>query len=314
MISRFLKASGLLLLLAALLLLVPKAAAQSDNVATEKEKAEDAKNALKRKTTHFENGNQAMKDAQAIRQQLQAAANDQRPTLLAKMKANYQTAITEYQQALQDTEVKDENGVHVIGLIGVIRNGLVSQQKAVDMLVRDKDLPVILGNLGMAYSGAEEYQDAITMLQQAVILKPAATTYMELGTDLAQVGKTPEATATCDKILTADSAAKGLQAGCLRNIAIALTNKGKAVEAVTPLQRATQRNPQDALAWKLLGDALSSTITTKSEDGMIVYVIPSGTVEAYQKYLELQPSGPHAAQVKAALEALAQMTKRGSTP
>ena len=313
MTSWFLKASGLVLLFVALLL-VPRATAQSDNVQSEKDKQEEAKTRSKSKKTHFENGNQAMKDAQAIRQQLQTAANDQRPTLLAKMKTDYQGAVTEYQQALQDTEVRDENGVHVIGLIGIIRNGLVSQQKAVDMLVQDKDLPVILSNLGMAYSGAEEYQDAIAMLQQAAVLKPAATTYMELGTDLAQVGKTPEATATCDKIITVDDAAKGLQAGCLKNIAIVLMNEGRTPEAVAPLQKATQLNPQDAVAWKLLGDALSSSVTTKLEHGQTAYIIPSGTVEAYQRYLELQPNGPYAAQVKAALEALAQMTKRGSTP
>jgi hypothetical protein len=40
-----------------------------------------------------------MQDAQAIRQQLQTATNYQNSTLLAKMKADYQTAITEYEQA-----------------------------------------------------------------------------------------------------------------------------------------------------------------------------------------------------------------------
>jgi hypothetical protein len=103
--------------------------------------------------THFANGNQAMQDAQAIRQQLQTAANYQEPTLLAKMKADYQTAITEYEQALEDTRVSDEDSVRVIGLLGIMRNGLVSQEKAVEMLVQNKDLPVILSNLGMAYGG-----------------------------------------------------------------------------------------------------------------------------------------------------------------
>jgi len=263
---------------------------------------------------HFANGNQAMQNAQAIRQQLQTAASDQKPALLTKMKADYQTAITEYEQALQETEVRDEDGLHVIGLIGVIRNGLVSQEKAVDMLVQDKDLPVILSNLGMAYSGTEQYQEAINMLQQAAVLKPAAATYMELGTDFAQVGKMPDATATCDKILTVDPMARSMQAGCYKNVAIVLTNKGKLADAIIPLQNATQLNPQDALAWQLLGDALSSTITTKSERGEIVYVIPPGTIEAYEKYLQLQPNGSYAGQVKNALEALAQLAKHVSTP
>lgn len=137
---------------------------------------------------------------------------------------------------------------------------------------------------------------------------------MELGTDFAQVGKMPDATATCDKILAADPAAKNMQAGCYKNVAIVLTNKGKLADAIEPLQKATQLNPQDALAWKLLGDALTNTITSKSEGGRMVYVIPPGTVEAYQGYLQLEPSGPYAGQVRAALEGFAQLAKPASTP
>jgi len=258
---------------------------------------------------HFANGNQAMQHAKEVRQQLQTATSDQKPTLLARMKEDYQTAITEYEQALEETEVRDENGLQAIGKIGVIRNGLVSQQKAVDMLVQDKDLPVILSNLGLAYGGIGQYQVAINTLEQASMLKPAVGTYMELGTDLAQVGEVPEATAACDKILTVDATAKIAQAGCYKNVAIVLTNKGKAPDAIAPLQKATLLNPKDALAWKLLGDSLSSTITFESKDGKIVYVIPPGTLEAYQRCLQLDPNGPYAGQAKSALEGFAQLTK-----
>ena len=261
---------------------------------------------------HFEKGNNMMQAAKAIRQQLQTATSDQKPTLLAKMKEDYQTAITEYEQALEDTEVRDENSVQVIGKIGVIRNGLVSQQKAVEMLVQDKDLPVILSNLGLAYGGVGQYEEAVNTLERAVMLKPAVGTYIELGTDLAQLGKMPEAIAACDKVLTVDPTAKNMQAGCYKNVAIVLTNKGKLLDSIAPLQKVTVLNPQDALAWKLLGDCLLSTITSKSQDGKIVYVIPQGTVEAYQRYLQLDPNGSYAGQVKAALAGLAQFTNSSS--
>src|SRR5260370_6216398 len=169
---------------------------------------------------------------------------------------------------------------------------IVSQQKAVDRLVQDKDLPLILSNPGLAYGGVGEYQEAITMLQQAAILKPAAGTYMELGTDLAQVGRVPEATAACDKVLTVDPAAKNMQSGCYKNLAIVLTNKGDLAYAITPLQKATQLNPQDALAWKLFCDALTNAITSKSEYGKRVYVILPGTIDAYHRYLRLEPYSP----------------------
>jgi tetratricopeptide (TPR) repeat protein len=284
-------------------------AEQQTDIKTAAKTKDDAVKRSELMKPHFANGNQAMQDARAIRQQLQTAPSDQKPTLIARMKEDYQRAITEYEQVIEETEVRDENGLTVIGKIGVIRNGLVSQQKAVDMLVQDKDLPVILSNLGLAYGGVGQYQVAVNTLEQAAMLKPAVGTYMELGTDLAQVGKMPEAMAACDKILTVDPTAKNMQAGCYKNVAIVLTNKGKLLEAIAPLQRVTLLNPQDALAWKLLGDSLLSTITSKSQDGKIVYVIPPGTLEAYRRYLELDPNGPYAAQVQSALEGFAQLTR-----
>ena len=281
---------------------------------TDKEKQDEPKNRSKSKKSHFVRANQAMQDAQSIRQRLESASLEQKVLLLNEMKRLYETAIDEYQQTLQDTEVQDANGVRVIGLIGVIRNGLISQEKAVQMLVQDPDLPVILSNLGMAYGGTGEYQEAITVLQQAAILKPAAKTYMELGTDLAQVDKLREGAAACDKIQSVDPAAKDMQAGCYRNVAIVLTNHGKLAEAVAPLEKATQINPQDAPAWKLLGDALMNSITSKSENGQVVYVVPPGTKEAYQKYLQLEPHGLYAGQVQAALEGLTNILRSPSLP
>jgi tetratricopeptide (TPR) repeat protein len=297
-------------LLFAVLIWLPSltVAGQDANPAnSEKGKQENAKSSSKLMKSHLARANQAMQDAQAIRQRLQTAASEQNLPLLADMKTQYQIAINEYQQALQDAEVRDENGVRVIGLIGVIRNGLVSQQKAVEMLVQDPDLPVILSNLGMAYSGAGEYQEAVTILQQAAILKPAAKTYVELSTDLAQLEKLPEAAATCDKILSVQPTAQDIQASCYKNIAIVLTNQGRLADAIAPLEKATQLNPQDAFAWKLLGDALINSISSKSQNGQIVYIVPPGTMHAYEKYLQLEPHGPYAGQVRAALEGLAKL-------
>ena len=310
-----LKVSELTLLMLIIVLSSPlsgeglDSAEQQTDIKTATKTKDDAVKRSELMKPHFANGNQAMQDAKAIRQQLQTATSDQKTSLLARMKEDYQTAITEYEQAIEEAEVRDENGLQVIGKIGVIRNGLVSRQKAVDMLVQDKDLPVILSNLGLAYGGVGQYEVAINTLEQAAMLKPAVGTYMELGTDLAQVGKMPEAIAACDRLLTVDSTAKNMQAGCYKNVAIVLTNKGKLLDAIAPLQKVTLLNPQDSLAWKLLGDSLLSTITSKSQDGKIVYVIPPGTVEAYQRYLQLDPNGPYAGQVKSALEGLAQFTK-----
>lgn len=258
---------------------------------------------------HLNKGNDAMHDAQAFRKQIPTAKPEERAGLEAKMKADYQDAINEYQAALNIIVSGQTNSVGAMGLIGVQRNGLVDQQKATQMLVQDKNVPILLTNLGLAYSGAEDYTEAINVLQQATTVKAEPSAYMQLGTDLAAVGKVSEGMATCDRIPSADPAATDMQELCYRNIAVLLTNASKLPDAVAPLQKATQLNPKDALAWKMLGDALSSSITTKEQQGKTIYVIPPGTVEAYQHYLQLEPSGVYAAQVKATLEGFEQLTK-----
>jgi len=284
-------------------------AQQASNAADEKKKAEEAANKSRSMKPHLDSGNNAMHEAQAIREQIATATGSEKTALTAKMNADYQTAITEYEEALKIELAEGSDDSTAIGLIGQMRNGLISREKQAEFEGKDKNVPVILGNLGLAYSGAGNYQGAIPLLRESAASKPTAATYMQLGTDLAAVGKVSEGTATCDKIPAAEPTATALQATCYKNIAILLTNEGKLADAVAPLQRASQLNPNDALAWKMLGDALTNSITTKQENGKIVYLIPAGTIEAYQKYLQLAPNGPYARQVKTALDGFAQLPK-----
>jgi tetratricopeptide (TPR) repeat protein len=286
---------------------------RSTTTAGEKQKREDAEKKAKLLKDHLANGNRAMQEAKAIREQLAADKGAQKSALLAKMNADYQTAITEYQEALKNTSIADANAIQPFGLIRLIRNGLISEQKAVQMEAQDKNLPVILGNLGMAYSGAGDYDDAIPLLQQAVLAKPEPATYMQLGTDFGEKGNLPAANATCAKIGGLGPTATDVQAACYKNIAIVLINEGKLTDAVESLRKVTQLAPTDALTWKLLGDALTGGITTKQQGRKLIYVIPPGTVEAYQKYLQLAPNGAYARQVKATLDGFAEMTKGVAT-
>jgi len=313
--NTWLKAGGLTLLSVVLVAGVSGAQDQQattpkqNDAATDKAKAEEAATRAKLEKTHLNNGNDAMHQAQAIREQLQTATGAEKATLLQKMNADYQTAVTEYQECLKDTRVANEEQIGDIGLLRLLRNGLISQDKAVEMVVQDKNLPVILSNLGIAYSSVGDYQDGIPLLQEAALTRPDPATYMQLGTDFAATGKFAEASATCEKIPVANPTATDMQSSCYKNVGIVLTNAGKLPDAVAPLQKATELNPKDALSWKLLGDSLSNAITTKTENGKLVYIIPPGTIEAYQKYLELQPNGAFAGQVKAVLDGFAQLPK-----
>jgi len=246
-------------------------------------KQEEAANKFKVMKTHFDNGIHAMSDADATKQQLMSSSADQKPTLQAKLNTDYQTAVTEFEQAQQSAPAKDPN------------------------------LPTILGNLGVAYDGAGKYPEAVATLQQAVALKPTPGLYLQLGTDLARVGKLPEAGAACDQAATLDPTDKTMAENCYKNIGVVLTNSGNMKDAIAPLQKATTLNPKDADAWYLLGNALTAQIDTKKEGGKEIYIIPPGTTDAYHTYLELAPNGPHAADAKASLDSLAQLSGGAST-
>lgn len=252
------------------------------DVNAEKKKAEAA-NKIKEMKTHFDNGVHAMTDADNVKTQLRAAQPDQKAALQTTLNTDYQTAITEFQAAQQGLAPTDPNQ------------------------------SVILSDLGSAYDGAGKYDDAVDSLQKAAALKSTGAIYQQLGTDLARQGKMADAGAACDKASTLDPANKDAGELCYRNIGIILTNAGKMSDAVAPLQKATQLNPNDADAWYLLGNALVAGIDTKQEGNKQVYVVPPGTTEAYKKYLELQPNGPHAEEAKQSLAAVEEMNGEKAT-
>jgi tetratricopeptide (TPR) repeat protein len=85
------------------------------------------------------------------------------------------------------------------------------------------------------------------------------------------------------------------------NLGATLVNTGKAVEAVDAFQRAVQIDPSNPDAHYQLGICLMSKAQT-TPDGKS---IPApGTIEAFQKYLELAPNGKDAAVAKSMIETL----------
>jgi tetratricopeptide (TPR) repeat protein len=247
-------------------------------------KQQEAAAKFKEMKTHFDNGVHAMNDADTVKQQLRTTTDDQQKgTLQASLNNDYQTAATEFQAAEQGAPDKDPN------------------------------TPLILGNLAAAYEGEGKYDQAADTLQKAIALKPTPAAYQQLGTDLARQGKMDDASAACDKAAAADPTNKAAGEICYKNMGIILTNSGKMNDAVMPLQKATQMNPSDADAWYLLGNALVAEIDTKKEGGKDVYVVPPGTEEAFKKYLELQPNGPHAAEAQESLSTVEQLSGEKAT-
>jgi tetratricopeptide (TPR) repeat protein len=252
--------------------------------AEEVKKREEEENKFKNMKVHFDAGMAAMNDSATLRTQLKTTPADQQSAVKDKLNADYQTAITELQQAEQGVLPKDT-----------------------------KSHAVVWSNLGQAYEFAGRYDEAAAAFAKAAELQPQAAYHEHLSTNLANAAaaqptvdktKLADANAACEKATAADPTSA---ARCWKNIGIIMSNKNHQAEAVAPLQKATQADPKDAQAWFLLGGALSAQITPKQEGDKMTYVIPPGTAEAYQKCIDVNPSGPYAEQAKQMLDGLAAM-------
>ena len=81
-------------------------------------------------------------------------------------------------------------------------------------------------------------------------------------------------------------------AKCWKNLGIVLTNTGHMQESVAPLQKATAADPKDAQSWFLLGGSLTAVIVPSQQGDKLIYQIPPGTTDAYQKCIDAAPTGP----------------------
>ena len=81
------------------------------------------------------------------------------------------------------------------------------------------------------------------------------------------------------------------------------------MEAIEPLKKATEMDPKNAQAWYLLATCMMSdpSVFKTVGDKIEVHPVP-GTVEAYQKAIDLDPTGAWGTQAKQGLEQLQAMT------
>jgi tetratricopeptide (TPR) repeat protein len=159
---------------------------------------------------------------------------------------------------------------------------------------------------------AEDYEKAVDIKQKALdaaTLKPPdavkqlASYYNNLGKAEAQLGKTDEAVKAYNQAAQLDPAGAGMyyfNLGAILTNANTTNSADMRTAAVQAFDKAIAADPAraDAYYWKgtnLIGEA------TLQGDKMIA---PPGTAEAFQKYLELAPTGPHAEEAKAMLEGL----------
>jgi tetratricopeptide (TPR) repeat protein len=158
-----------------------------------------------------------------------------------------------------------------------------------------------------------DYQKAVDLKQKSIEATPAAKTpdatktlasfYNNKGKAEAQMGKTDDAVKSYNQAAQLDPAGSGMY---YFNLGAILTNANtkndekmrKAAADAFDKAIAADPNRADAYYWK--GTNLIGAATLQGDK----MVAPPGTAEAFQKYLELQPTGPHAEEAKAMLQGL----------
>jgi hypothetical protein len=155
---------------------------------------------------------------------------------------------------------------------------------------------------------AQKYKDAAASYQKGIDLnaaskKPnadvAGAAYNQLGQANAKMGDPKAAAAAYEMAAKAVPAQAGMY---MFNEAATLLNAGDNDDAAAAADKAIAADPKRADAYYIKGQALISKATVDPKTSKIT--APPGCVEAYQKYLELAPDGPHAADVAGILQGI----------
>ena len=149
-----------------------------------------------------------------------------------------------------------------------------------------------------AFEGSiESYNKAIQLAGNA---KPdvIGAAYNNVGEAYAKTGQTEQAIKSYEQAAQINPAGAG---GYYFNEGAVLTNTNKFKEANAAFDKALQADPNKADAWYWKG-ANGVNLSTLGKDGKMVP--PEGTAEAFNKYLEIEPTGKYAEQSKAMLQAL----------
>ncbi len=170
---------------------------------------------------------------------------------------------------------------------------------------KDPNQHLLWAKLGESYDIAGRNDEAAQAYKQAVAAKPDDPGYYNnLGNVLARGGKIDEARAAYTKSAELDPTKA---ATAWRNFGISLYNANRGSDAIEPLQKSAELDPKNAQTWYLLGACLIYKMTVKKVGDKDVPEFAPGTIEAYQKAVELDPNGPFGQQAKEGLAQLQQM-------
>jgi tetratricopeptide (TPR) repeat protein len=178
------------------------------------------------------------------------------------------------------------------------------------------DASILWARLCQAEVGLKKFDDAVTSCKKAIDLetnskKPnpevQGLAQSVLGEAYARAGKVEDANAAFDAAAKANPAGA---ASYLKNQAVIFFQQNNATAQIAAADKAiaADPNPNDpnlAILYYLKGQGLVGSATMgpdpKNPKQQII-ILPPGCAEAYQKYLELAPNGPYAADAQGILQ------------
>ena len=230
------------------------------------------------------------------------------------------------QQEEQQKEVGRVKGLNdKLAQAKVLQDGGNPQQAAViltEASQMDPSQPVIWAALAEAERAAAgkqtdqaekkaAYIRAVEDYKKAIALKPTGSYYNNMGDAAARSGDTQTA---LQAYMSAASTDPSNAAQYYYNEGAVLTNTGKVDEAIQAFDKAVEADPTRADAYYWKGVNLLGKATIKGDK----MEAPPGTSEAFNKYLELQPTGPFAEPAKQMLESIGAKVEtsfgKGKTP
>jgi tetratricopeptide (TPR) repeat protein len=154
---------------------------------------------------------------------------------------------------------------------------------------------------GKYQSAIDAYQKALDLNAKAAKPSPELTASVnnQMGTALGKTGKVKESAAAYEAAVAADKTHAGMY---YYNEAATLFNAGDTDGASAAADKAIAADPAKADAYYIKGQSLIGKASVDPKTNKIT--APPGCVEAYQKYLELQPTGPRADEVKGILQGI----------
>ena len=150
---------------------------------------------------------------------------------------------------------------------------------------------------GDAAAQKERYAKAVEDYKKAIAIKPQGAYYNNMAEALAKTGDTPAAIEAYSQAAQLDPTEAGKY---YFNEGAVLTNTGKVDEAIAAFDKAIQADPNKPEAYYWKGVNLMGKATIKGDK----MEAPAGTAEAFNKYLELAPTGPYADPAKQMLDSM----------